>query len=62
MSEFTVDVVALTAREAHAQSSVLAEILIACVNGGASVSFMAPLPREKAESFWHDVGRCCRSD
>ena len=30
----------------------LAEVLIDCVEGGASVSFMAPLSREKAEAFW----------
>jgi GNAT superfamily N-acetyltransferase len=50
-----VEVVALTGIEAHAQSGALAEVLIACVNGGASVSFMAPLARDKAESFWHTV-------
>jgi ribosomal protein S18 acetylase RimI-like enzyme len=33
----------------------LADVLIDCVEGGASVSFMAPLPREKAEAFWHGV-------
>ena len=49
------DVIALTGSEAHAECGALAEILIACVNGGASVSFMAPLAREKAESFWHGV-------
>lgn len=26
-----------------------------CVEGGASVSFMAPLTREKAEAFWAEV-------
>lgn len=55
MNEIGVDVVALTAQEAHEQSSMLAEILIACVSAGASVSFMAPLSREKADLFWHDV-------
>jgi GNAT superfamily N-acetyltransferase len=30
----------------------LAEILIDCVERGASVSFMSPLPREKALAFW----------
>lgn len=33
----------------------LAELLIDCVDGGASVSFMAPLSAEKAVSFWRDV-------
>jgi GNAT superfamily N-acetyltransferase len=55
--EIKVEVVALTARETHEQAGVLADILIACVHGGASVSFMAPLSREKAEAFWHDVAR-----
>jgi GNAT superfamily N-acetyltransferase len=32
----------------------LTEILIDCVEGGASVSFMAPLPRDKAQAFWRD--------
>lgn len=30
----------------------LAAVLIDCVEGGASVSFMHPLTREKAEAFW----------
>lgn len=30
----------------------LADVLIDCVEGGASVSFMLPITREKAESFW----------
>ncbi|MGA2550310.1 MAG: GNAT family N-acetyltransferase [Burkholderiaceae bacterium] len=33
----------------------LAEVLIDCVEGGASVSFMWPLPREKAIGFWERV-------
>jgi GNAT superfamily N-acetyltransferase len=33
----------------------LAEVLIDCVEGGASVSFMHPLEREKAEGFWRGV-------
>ena len=30
----------------------LADVLIDCVEGGASVSFMWPLPRHKALAFW----------
>ena len=30
----------------------LAQLLIACVEAGASVSFMHPLSRERAETFW----------
>ena len=37
---------------AFAAIPFLAEILIDCVEGGASVSFMAPLSPEKAEAFW----------
>ncbi len=33
----------------------LADVLIDCVAGGASVSFMHPLPRERALAFWRDV-------
>lgn len=34
----------------------LADVLIDCVEGGASVSFMLPITRERAEGFWRDVG------
>ena len=33
----------------------LADVLIDCVDGGASVSFMHPLPRTKALEFWRGV-------
>ena len=33
----------------------LAAVLIDCVHGGASVSFMAPLPEAKALAFWQGV-------
>ena len=33
----------------------LADVLIDCVEGGASVGFMAPLPRAKAIAFWRAV-------
>lgn len=33
----------------------LSTVLIDCVAGGASVSFMQPLTRAKAEAFWHDI-------
>jgi GNAT superfamily N-acetyltransferase len=33
----------------------LAELLIDCVDGGASVSFMHPLPLAKAVDFWRGV-------
>jgi GNAT superfamily N-acetyltransferase len=33
----------------------LSDLLIACVEAGASVSFMHPLPRPKAAAFWQSV-------
>ncbi len=38
-----------------AQLHGLAEVLIDCVEGGASVSFMLPLSRDKALAFWRKV-------
>jgi len=43
------------ANEAAACVEALADVLIDCVEGGASVSFMWPLPREKALAFWRGV-------
>ncbi len=37
------------------QQQALAELLIDCVAGGASVSFMHPLPLAKAQAFWQRV-------
>lgn len=39
-----------------AQAQSLAELLIDCVEGGASVSFMHRLPLDKAAAFWRRVG------
>lgn len=41
--------------EAHALSEDLADVLVDCVEGGASVGFMSPLPRERALRFWNGV-------
>ena len=38
-----------------AQIDQLADVLIDCVEGGASVSFMHPLARERALAFWRQV-------
>lgn len=35
------------------QIDELSEVLIDCVEGGASVSFMLPMTREKAHAFWN---------
>ena len=43
------------ADEAAACVEGLADVLIDCVEGGASVSFMLPLPRDKAVRFWRNV-------
>ena len=55
MMETTVRIRRLTGEEAYRRNSDLTDILIDCVEGGASVSFMTPLSREKAEAFWRDV-------
>jgi GNAT superfamily N-acetyltransferase len=50
---------AWTIRRLHAvndaQVEELASVLIDCVEGGASVSFMLPLSRERAVAFWRRV-------
>lgn len=40
-----------------AQIDELAGVLIDCVEGGASVSFMYPLPRDRAVAFWRQVAQ-----
>lgn len=45
----------VTAEEAAARIAELSAVLIDCVEGGASVGFMAPLSREKADAFWRRV-------
>jgi len=40
-----------------AQIEALAGVLIDCVEGGASVSFMHPLTRDRAVAFWGRVAR-----
>lgn len=45
----------LSSAEAQAAVPELTDVLLDCVEGGASVSFMAPLDRATAESFWGQV-------
>ena len=45
----------LSAKDARAAVPALAEVLIDCVDGGASVSFMNPMTIEKATRFWNMV-------
>ncbi|PVE22226.1 GNAT family N-acetyltransferase [Microvirga sp. KLBC 81] len=54
MSE-TVTIRTLSPREAAEQIGALSKILIDCVEGGASVSFMLPMTRDKADTFWRGV-------
>jgi GNAT superfamily N-acetyltransferase len=45
----------LTAAEGRQHLSALAQVLLDCVEGGASVSFMAPFSKAAAESFYEVV-------
>jgi GNAT superfamily N-acetyltransferase len=45
----------VAANQATACLEGLADLLIDCVEGGASVSFMLPLARDKALAFWRGV-------
>ncbi|MEO8540776.1 MAG: GNAT family N-acetyltransferase [bacterium] len=53
MSSYVIE--SLGPAEAAANIDGLANVLSDCVEGGASVSFMLPFPREKAETFWETV-------
>jgi len=39
----------------HHEIQGLSDVLIDCVEGGASVSFMLPMSRAKADAFWRNV-------
>ncbi|AJZ89483.1 GCN5 family acetyltransferase [Klebsiella michiganensis] len=47
----------LKACEFAAATAALTDVLIDCVAGGASVSFLHPLAPEKAAAFWGEVGQ-----
>ena len=49
------EVLGLDAAQAAACVPELADLLIDCVHGGASVSFMAPLSSDRAQAFWRGV-------
>jgi len=55
----TTNIAAWSLRRLHdvneAQVAGLADVLVDCVEGDASVSFMHPLSRESAEGFWRGV-------
>jgi GNAT superfamily N-acetyltransferase len=50
-----IEIKGLTAAEGRQHLAALADILLDCVEGGASVSFMAPLSRAAAESFFEET-------
>jgi GNAT superfamily N-acetyltransferase len=47
--------VRLAAALTEAEIDGLCEVLVDCVQAGASVSFMWPMTRQKASSYWRDV-------
>ena len=51
----TITIRRLGADDAHAAVPALSDVLIDCVEGGASVSFMQPMTRTKATRFWEMV-------
>lgn len=53
MTGYTIE--RLDAEAAARSVEALADVLVDCVEGGASVSFMWPLPRERAIAFWEGV-------
>lgn len=57
MPEVKPDAIAVRRLDAVSDEQVrqLAALLIDCVDGGASVSFMHPLPADHAERFWRRV-------
>jgi GNAT superfamily N-acetyltransferase len=52
-----IEVRALNGAQARAHLTALADILIDCVEGGASVSFMLPFPQSEALHFYEKVIR-----
>ena len=55
MTDAAITIELLDAAGARAAVPALADVLIDCVERGASVSFMWPFSRERAEAFWSDV-------
>jgi GNAT superfamily N-acetyltransferase len=47
----------LNAAEARQYVSELAGVLVDCIEGGASVSFMPPFGQSDAEAFYHNVAK-----
>jgi GNAT superfamily N-acetyltransferase len=55
MSQGEIAIRALSREDAFTRCDALSEVLIDCVAGGASVSFLAPLASERAQVFWRGV-------
>ena len=50
-------------RADRADAEALADVLLDCVEGGASVGFMLPLPRARALAFWQSaLGSAARGE
>ena len=47
---------ALTPEAMTARLDEFCDLVMDCVEGGASVGFMAPLSRERARAFWQGIG------
>lgn len=60
MSTPAISVRSVEAGEAEARAGELSDILLDCIEGGASVGFMATLDRPQAEDFWRKVARTVR--
>lgn len=45
----------LTSHDARTKRAALIDLLVDSVEGGASVNFVLPMPREKAERWWDDA-------
>ncbi len=56
MSTESITVRSLSAGETRERIAQLADVLLDCVEGGASVSFMLPMARATALDFWQKVG------
>lgn len=52
----------LTPAEIDAHAPALGAILVACVEGGASVGFIIGVSQERATQFWRDVAAKARAD
>lgn len=52
----------LTPDDIRAHADALAEVLVDCVDGGASVNFMAGFTHERARAFWRRTAEQAQSD